>query len=342
MHVWPAAGRCRTIAPLAAGVQVGVGEDDLRRLAAELERHALERRAAAAAITLPPVGRAGEGDLVDAGVRDHRRAGVARRCRCTTLTDAGREARLLASARANASADDRRVLRRLEHDRVAGGERRRELPGRQHQRRVPRRDRADDADRLAPRVDSRAGPCRAGSTPPSTCRTPAEVLEAAAGDVASWRAYLADQLAVVAGLAPPAPRRARRRGRRAAQQARARSAGSRPSASKAARAAAPRGRRPRPCRGPRGTRAGRCRPEALERLAVRRLAPRAADAVAVRLHDGLLLSAPGAPSVSARGGAVDPRTIRLEGNRRWRSAAPRPRCAAWPPRPRSDPPRRPG
>jgi hypothetical protein len=37
----------------------------------------------------------------------------------------------------------------LVHDRAAGGERRRDLPGRQHERRVPRRDDAHRADRLA-------------------------------------------------------------------------------------------------------------------------------------------------------------------------------------------------
>ena len=37
-------------------------------------------------------------------------------------------------------------------DRAAGGERRRDLPGREHEGRVPRRDDADGADRLADRV----------------------------------------------------------------------------------------------------------------------------------------------------------------------------------------------
>ena len=46
----------------------------------------------------------------------------------------------------------RRVLRRLDDDRVAARERRAELPGEHHERRVPGNDRADDADRLAPRV----------------------------------------------------------------------------------------------------------------------------------------------------------------------------------------------
>ena len=46
----------------------------------------------------------------------------------------------------------RRELGRLEHDRVAGRERGPELPGRHVQRVVPRRDRADDAERVAAHV----------------------------------------------------------------------------------------------------------------------------------------------------------------------------------------------
>jgi hypothetical protein len=52
------------------GVEVGIRKDDVRRLAAELEREPLQRRGGAAH-DLPPGRRlAGEGDLVDAAVRD--------------------------------------------------------------------------------------------------------------------------------------------------------------------------------------------------------------------------------------------------------------------------------
>ena len=44
-----------------------------------------------------------------------------------------------------------RQLGRLEHHRVAGGERRRELPRRDREREVPRHDQRDDAERLAER-----------------------------------------------------------------------------------------------------------------------------------------------------------------------------------------------
>ena len=50
---------------------------------------------------------------------------------------------------AKSSVRQRRRLGRLQHDRVAGGERRADLPDRHHQRVVPGRDLADHADRLA-------------------------------------------------------------------------------------------------------------------------------------------------------------------------------------------------
>ncbi len=74
---------------------------------------------------------------------------------CTMLKHARRKSgfdRELAEQRRGA----RRDLRRLGDDRVAGRERRRDLPGEQIQRQVPRRDARDDAERLAQRVVERA------------------------------------------------------------------------------------------------------------------------------------------------------------------------------------------
>ena len=64
------------------------------------------------------------------------------------VEDAGRED--LRGELAEAQRGQRRELGRLEDDRVARGERRADLPDGHHQRVVPRRDLAHDADRLAP------------------------------------------------------------------------------------------------------------------------------------------------------------------------------------------------
>ncbi len=63
---------------------------------------------------------------------------------------AGRQPRLVHQAHQQIGGDGR-PLGRLVHDRAAGCERRCDLPGRQHERRVPRRDDADRADRHARR-----------------------------------------------------------------------------------------------------------------------------------------------------------------------------------------------
>ena len=47
---------------------------------------------------------------------------------------------------------------RLEHDAIAVGERRRDFPGRDRDREIPRRDQRDDADRLARHLDIDPGP----------------------------------------------------------------------------------------------------------------------------------------------------------------------------------------
>ena len=63
-------------------------------------------------------------------------------------------------------ADDRRPLGRLEHDRVAERERRGDRARGEDQRRVPRRDRADDADRPAGAPSRTRPACRRGCTCP--------------------------------------------------------------------------------------------------------------------------------------------------------------------------------
>ena len=77
----------------------------------------------------------------------------------------------------------RRLLGGLEHERAAGGERRRDLLHRHHQREVPRHDLGADADRLAPDISVER--CRSG-TPEGSIMLAAE-LGRPAGHVAQRR-----------------------------------------------------------------------------------------------------------------------------------------------------------
>ena len=86
-------------------------------------------------------------------MRDHGRAGVA--VAAHDVEHARREE--LGGDLGHQRGGHRRGVAGLEHDAVAGGERRRELPDRHHHRVVPRRHLADDADRLAPDVGREAG-----------------------------------------------------------------------------------------------------------------------------------------------------------------------------------------
>ena len=118
-------------------LEVGVGEDDVGVLAAELERDLLH--GAGGGGHDPPAGRqaAGERDQVDARVLGERRAGArprrrARGCR----RPAGRPAS--SSSRIRWIAVCGRELAGLEHEGVAGRQAGRDLPGGLEQRVVPR------------------------------------------------------------------------------------------------------------------------------------------------------------------------------------------------------------
>ena len=129
---------------------VAVGEDDVRTLAAQLVGAALERLGGVALDQLGRIDVAGEGDLVDVGVDDHRVAGRLAHA-VDDVDDAGGEAGLLGEGR-DAEGGQRGLLGGLHDDRVAAGERRPPLPRKHEEREVPRDDLPDDADRLAQRV----------------------------------------------------------------------------------------------------------------------------------------------------------------------------------------------
>ena len=130
-------------------VEIGhSGGDDLRRLATGLHRHALEVRFARVDHhELADIGRAGEADLVHVHVESERlaypAAGAVHHVEHTGWPT-GLDEQLRKQGRRQ-----RRELRRLQHDRVAGSQGGRNLPRIHQQRIVPRRDAADDAERLA-------------------------------------------------------------------------------------------------------------------------------------------------------------------------------------------------
>ena len=134
-------------APDGAGdrvVEVGVGADDHRVLAAELEHRALEPLGADRADLAADLDRAGEEDLADA------RLGERVADRAAAVDDADQalgQAALLEDA-ADRLAEQRRQAGRLEDDAVAGHQRDRDLAEGDRPGVVPGRDHADDADRL--------------------------------------------------------------------------------------------------------------------------------------------------------------------------------------------------
>ena len=176
------------------GVEVGVVEDDVRALAAELQGEALGRRRRGAHHQAADLGRAGEADVLHVGVADQRRADLA--VPGEHVDDARRDARLLAD-RGDPQHRHRRLLGRLHHHRAAGGERRGELEGAGHDREVPGQDEGGDADRLAPGVDVVAGDRDRLALDPG--RRAAEVAEGAGAHRGVGTGAL-DRLAVVAGL----------------------------------------------------------------------------------------------------------------------------------------------
>ena len=128
------------------GLEVGVVEHDHGRLAAQLEVHPLQR-----------VGR-GARDLLAgcdvSGQRDHRDVGMADEAcpgRLPVPEDDVQHSlrKVLGRELGEARRGQGRLLGGLQHHRVPGGQRWPDLPDRHHQGVVPRRDLADDADRLA-------------------------------------------------------------------------------------------------------------------------------------------------------------------------------------------------
>src|SRR5829696_5116962 len=178
-------------------LEVGVRVDHVRRLAAQLERYALDRPGGAGRDAAPDLGRAGKRDLRHvlvlheplpadrAGPGDHVHYSVG---------DAGLERDPLELDRG-----EWRELRRLEHDRVAGGERGRHLPGRDREREVPGRDKPDHAERLP---EGHVHATRHGDRAPRHALGRARVIAEGLDHHAHLAASIRDRLSRVARLEP--------------------------------------------------------------------------------------------------------------------------------------------
>ena len=200
----PAAGRAALAAvevdgvegPVDGRVHVGVGEDDVGALAAQLEGRALERVGGGLLDDLGGIDVAGERDLVDVGVGNHGGAGGLAQA-VDDVDHAGGEAGFLGELR-HAKGRQRRLLGRLHHDRVAAGQGRSPFPGEHQQREVPGDDLADHADRLPQRVGKEIAANRHG--PPFDLVGPARIVAQRVRDAGHVALRVADRLAAVERL----------------------------------------------------------------------------------------------------------------------------------------------
>jgi ParB family chromosome partitioning protein len=129
--------------------EIGVLQHDRRRLAAELEEEALHRRRALLHDPLADGGRAGERDQIDLGRERELLSDEMVGCG-DDVDDSGWDVGRLVDQAPEAGRVEGRVGRRLQHDRVPGGQRLGELVDADLERKVPGDDRADHPHRFAP------------------------------------------------------------------------------------------------------------------------------------------------------------------------------------------------
>ncbi len=130
-------------------LQVGVREDHVRRLSAQLERHPLDGLRCTLHDPASHLGRAGEADLGHVRMCDqalpHHGAWA------DDYVDHALRQPSLQCELGESECRQRRQLSRFQDDRVAARERGPKLPAREHQRKVPGHDKGDHAQRLAER-----------------------------------------------------------------------------------------------------------------------------------------------------------------------------------------------
>src|SRR6185312_6419750 len=137
------------------GLRIHVRQHDDRRLAAELERDALQGGGGGDVDQLADFGRAGERDLVDTRMCNQRGAGRLAEAR-QDVDDAGWEAGL-EDQLAQSQGAERRLFCGLEHAGAAGCEHGRELQRGHEEWEIPRDDLGDGSNRLAHGVGVESG-----------------------------------------------------------------------------------------------------------------------------------------------------------------------------------------
>lgn len=178
-------------------LEIGVGEDDEGRLAAEFQRGGGEVLGRVAHHRAPGIRAAGEGDVVDARVPGEGRA-AGRAEAGDDVDDTGRKARFVDEP---GEGEERAgtILGGLHDEGAAGCERRADLDRREEELAVPGHDRGADADRLAPGPDLEVGlvdrQVRAFDLVGE-----AGVIAVVVGDIGDLRRGLADDLAGIARL----------------------------------------------------------------------------------------------------------------------------------------------
>ena len=128
-------------------VDIGIVEDDQRRVAAELEAHLLQCVGALAHQDAADLGRAGEGHLADAVVIAQRLANGRAVHAGNDVDDTGGDAGALGQL-GKRQRRQRCLLGRFQHTGAARGDPRGDLAGDHRDRKIPRGDRAKHADRL--------------------------------------------------------------------------------------------------------------------------------------------------------------------------------------------------
>ena len=152
---WPEVWNLACTATFTASCQIGIGADDERRIATQLQRHFLHILGRRLQDQLTDAGRAGETDRTHAAVLHQGLHGHLRIAQ-HHVEHAGRKPRLFRQLRQGQSRI-RCFMGGLDHHRAPGGQCGSRFAGDHRRREIPRGQQRTDADRLLDRAQMRAG-----------------------------------------------------------------------------------------------------------------------------------------------------------------------------------------